>query len=186
MIGSNKPAVALMLAAAFFIGGGLLLVSRYIASQNNARYAVLAEQIDQVTAKLTGFEDAFKSLDAEIRQVHLAVRDNAQSGGFGQTMPVFEPVDAVDTVAAPPGKDDDSALFDNLAPPDTPTDQEMVSVTSIVDKLRARDVYAYPDFPSLMASPEMVKLTPAAKNMVMAEMARMLKSGQLDPSFFPR
>lgn len=186
MISSNKQAAALVLAAAVCVGGGSLLVSRYIAGQNDARYAVLAERVDQVSANLAGFEDAFKSLSAEIRQVHVAVRASAQSGGYGQPMPALEPVPAVDTVAAQPVNGDDSAQFDNLVPPDTPTEQEMTSVTSIVDKLRARDVYAYPDLPSLMASSEMVELSPAAKDLVMAEVARMFESGEIDPSFFPQ
>jgi len=188
LIGSNKQIATLIFAVSIGIGVGPLLVSRFITAQNVEQYTLLEARVEKVSANLAGFEKAFKTLSADIRQLNIAVSANAEIDGHGQPIPTLNQISAVNMDGTESIEDDDSRSHNNMAAAtvDTPIEQEMESVTLIVDKLRARDRYSYPDFPSLMTSPEMTDLSPAAKDKIMAEVARMVESGEIDPSFFPK
>lgn len=188
MIGNNKQIATLLIAVTVGIGFGSLFVSRFITTQNDAQYTILGQRVDSISTNLAGFKEAFKTLSAEIRQLHIAVSDNAKIDGDDQPISTLNQISAGNMEGAESNEYNDLRTHNNmaLATVDTPTDQEIASVTSIVDKLRARDTYAYPDFPALMASPEMANLSPAAKNEIMAEVARMFEGGEIDPSFFPK
>ncbi|NOY16377.1 MAG: hypothetical protein GXP23_05505 [Gammaproteobacteria bacterium] len=186
MIGSNKQIAALLFVVA--IGFGALIVLRFIPAQNDEQSVILGEQLEKVSATLAGFEEEFKTLNVEIRQLRIAVNTYARIDDHGKPIPTLNQISAVNVKGMASREDDDSRSHHNMAPAtiNAPTDQEMASVTLIVDKLRARDMYAYPDFPSLMTSPEMADLSSVAKDKIMAELGRMLESGEIDPSFFPK
>ena len=186
MIKTNKQ-IAMVLFA-FGFGFGSLFASWFITTQNDEQYTALEERVDKVSANLVGFETAFKTLSAEIRQLHVIVSDNAKIHSHDQSIQALNQFSAVNTEDTEPSKDDDSPSYNNMmhTTVDIPSDQEMASITLIVDKLRARDMNAYPDFPSLMTSPEIAVLGPAALDKMMAEVARMFEDGEIDPSFFPK
>jgi len=186
LTGRANKLTTVLLAVAIGIGSASLLVSWFIADRGDGKYAVLEERVEQVSANLAGFEDAFKRLSTEIRQLHTAVSAVAADSGGDRPVQVPDRISAVDMDGPVSSGDGGAPSPGPTTAADMPTEQEMASVTLIVDKLRAHDVYSYPDFPSLMSSSEMVDLGPAAKDLVMAEIARMVERNEIDPYFFPR
>ena len=176
---------ALLVIVVACVGLGVLLAP-HLSTTGDTRYMLLLGRLDTLDSKIAGFEDTLDSLGTQITQLHLttsAGTDYAYPAELTRTQ-IGEPLPGIpdnqpDTYGESPIQY--IATQDKV---EAPTDAELASITLIVDKLRARD-YAYPNFPALMSSSEMAELGPAAKDMVMVEIAQLFENGQIDPTFFP-
>lgn len=168
-------------------GAGSLFISWFTLSQNQNTYSALAQRVEQVNTHLSGFEHAFDAMSAELRQLRTALNNNDQFYADDPVVPSIYQHDNgglsnINADANTDSADNDQPTLDKA---DTLSAQELSRVTWVVDRLRAQDAMAFPDFPSLMTSPEVANMSPAALDKVMAEVSRMVEQGQLAPSFFP-
>ena len=184
MIITNKQ-FALVL---FSISIGVLLTSWFINSKTDEQYTKLEERVANLSNNISGFELKIASLNSEIQQLFISVNNNTHSHHQASSTQALEQVSDTSFDDTEINSGSDSSVYENIVKitTDVPSEQEMASVTSITDKLRARDMDSYPDFPTLMASPEVSKLGSAALDNMMAEVARMFESGEIDSSFFPQ
>jgi hypothetical protein len=166
---------------------GSLFISWFTFSQNQHAYSKLEQRMKQVDAHLSGFDNAFDTVSVELRQLKMALDNNERFYANDPVAPDINRPNDEDLSDINSNVDADSVADDRLASEKTDTldEQELSRVTLVVDKLRAHDTMAFPDLPSLMASPEVANMSPAALDKILAEVSRMVEQGQLDPSFFP-
>ena len=163
---------------AFTFGSGFLLASWFGSNQKDEPDTNMEELVQNIQADLSGVEATLEVLSTDIQQLHITVNNNANM--TAQSRQNVNQLPAVNVEA------NQQVASENLpSRKDIPTDREIASLTLIVDKLRAQDMNAYPDFPSLMMSPEVTKLGPAALKKMFAEIKVMFENGELSPSFFP-
>lgn len=185
----NKQIVFVLL----LIGTGIWFVSWNIASINKQekQYNALQKHAQEITENLVVLDNSLQTLSADIQQLHLVIsgyKSNESNDQLPQQVfDQFSNADSSSDINASHLIPDDNFPDNNSLPAtiDMPTDQELESVSLIVEKLRTRDTTIYADFPSLLSSPEIVNLGPAAMDKIMAEVARMYEDGEIDPSFFP-
>jgi len=184
LIDTNKQFVL----ALFCVSIGILLASWFITSKEDVKYTKLEESVAKLSDNISRFDSKITSLNAEIQHLYVAVSNNTQSTLQAVSTQTLEQVSDTDFQDTEPDSESGSSDYESMAEitTDAPSQQEIASVTLITDKLRARDMQTYPDFPSLMTSPEVSKLGPAALDKMMAEVARMFESGEIDSSFFPK
>ena len=185
----NKQIVFVLL----LIGTGIWFVSWNIASINKQekQYNALQKHAQEITENLVVLDNSLQTLSADIQQLHLVIsgyKSNESNDQLPQQVfDQFSNADSSSDINASHLIPDDNFPDNNSLPAtiDMPTAQELKSVSLIVEKLRTRDTTIYADFPSLLSSPEIVNLGPAAMDKIMAEVARMYEDGEIDPSFFP-
>ena len=173
---NNKQIAIVIFAFSFSVA----LTTWLSTTSHDEQYTALQKQLEKTNTNLAHFEAAFENLNENIQQLHISVNDNARinNGQLNQ----FAAVNTEDAEAG----DNETPNCNNIATSNIPTNQEIETVTLIVDKLRARDTYAYPDFPTLMSSSEVGDLSPAAMDKMMTEVSRMFENGEIDQSFFPQ
>lgn len=173
MFKSNKQLIVVILS--FLIGS--LFTSWLIAPPTTEQSTITEQQLENTNINLARLETAFDNLSKEIQQLQLTADNNTRND--------INQISAVNTEEIAPHNDDIPGC-DNTVTAEIASDQELQTVTLVVDKLRAGDTYTYPDFPSLMSSSEVGNLSPAAMDKMMSEVSRMLENGEISPSFFPQ
>lgn len=176
MIKNNKQLIIIILS----FGIGTLFTSWLTTPAKTERSTITEQQLENTNINLARLETAFDNLSKEIQQLQLTVSNNERnnSAKLGQ-------IAAINTEEIEPHNDDIPSC-DNTVTAEIPSGLELQTVTLVVDKLRAGDTYTYPDFPSLMTSPEVAGLGKPAMDQMMHEVSRMLENGEISPSFFPQ
>ncbi len=183
---NGKQIIAIILGVALCSGLSALVGFWVKVDSASLQHDVRQRQIEEVSLSLARFEVELKKLRGEVRQatiVGMAIKDENESsqprGALNKEAvegkkPMF--------MGEAPENGGSDLTADKVAV--TTVEQETVQVTAILDVLRTRDRAAYPDLPTLMTSPEMDALSPAARDAVMTEVTKMLNSGELDMASF--
>lgn len=171
LIVNQKQISAILLAVAMGFGLGALVVSWLNTTPNVEQYAAQPHQMEGKGANLA----------------RISGNTKGEFDGSNQPMPKTYDV----TNNATSKVQIISTTESEISHPDTPraeaitpTAHELEYVTQIVDGIRSHNMPAYSNLPSLMSSPEMAALSPAARSKIMEEVSRMLENGEIDQATF--